>query len=146
MEIPEGIKPFFVEWKILKYNGKEYQYAIVKKEYALKYGAPEIFALVIGNFYCLSDAYPEKWREAGILHEFLEYEVGVDQSDEFVCMKTTQKELEIAAGSFGYEIKEYISFRIKFLDDIADFNKEGNPLLYQKIQHSIRYLKAIMPV
>jgi hypothetical protein len=142
VEIPENVKPFFICWRELVYNGKEYTYAIVKKEFGTLQGVPEVFAYYIGDFYCLSDVYPEKWIEIGILHEFLEVESGVVDTDELVCLRMTQKELEIAK-SRGYEMKEYISFRIKFFKDLANFHSQFKNFTFKKLEHSLSYLNSL---
>lgn len=98
------------------FEGETYEYAVVRAEFGPDNGAPVLFTLASGGVLAISDAYPEPWRELGLIHEILDYY----HQPTLTCVESMQKELELAKAR-GINLPEYVRFRLEFFTALVEY-------------------------
>jgi hypothetical protein len=146
-KVPEWATPFVIGRATLCYDGKEYEYLIISSA-AQKIGTPALFAMYISGAMGVSDTYPEKYRELGLIHEIMEmgYESPIPET---ACVESLKKELQLAE-SQGIDMLEYVAFRTRFFSGLIEYY-EKMPLyssvaeLLVRLRHSLKHLKQYRP-
>lgn len=126
------------------YADRVYIYALVSSELAKKQGAPAVFTIMKGGVIAISDTYPEKWRNLGLIHEIMDSNGRLHAHS---CVESLKTELEMAE-YFRFDMEAYTAFRLKFFTDLIAFYKkspdfEGRSGLIHRLEHSKRHLENL---
>ncbi|MDA8611485.1 hypothetical protein N9L18_01305 [Candidatus Pacebacteria bacterium] len=144
--IPDWLEPFVLRTATLKFEGVTYEYAIVRTDFSETAGCPEMFTTYSEGLLAVSDAYPDKIREIGLIHEIIE---DPDRStDKHDCVNTLKRELEMAKEQ-GLDIPEYTRFRTQFFDDMVLYYEkkertEKEDFILAKLRYSQRHLHLLL--
>jgi hypothetical protein len=141
---PEWLAPHVRGRKQFEYDGEIHEYVIFSVDLPRSKGAPD--ESLIGQYGVLgvSEAYPEKYRELGLVHEFLELrseELG-DES----CVNALIAELN-QARLCGVDLVAYVDFRTAFFKKLIRYfgtlrGRESSKAL-RRFRRSLHFLQAL---
>jgi hypothetical protein len=149
MNIPDWMKKYVVILDKFEYDSVTFPYALVSYMLGTSQGAPPIFTIILDDgTLAVSDAYPEEWRELGLIHEVMEW--GTDSKDRHSCLKALKAELELAKEK-GFDMRAYVQFRFEFFRNMVSFYSKKKPnkketQILTRLKHSLRHLESLRKV
>lgn len=146
--IPCWLESFVIEKRSFTFQGEVHTYALVKPSFGEIQGATSIFVIFIlgPDVLAISEAYPEEYRELGLIHELIE---GKGNPDDHICVHSVEQELRLAEER-GINMREYVAFRRNFFRNMVVYydQKKNGPddggLLLRKLWHSYVYLSKLV--
>lgn len=144
--IPEALQPHVRSIGELQRGDTTYTYAVYDPAFARQYKAPDLSSMFSNGILAISEAFPEEYRELGLMHEIAEYTELKPHGDD-ACVESTVQELKLAEEK-GLDMKAYIAFRIGFFEQMIPYveslpKSEQNDATLRGMRKSYSYLKGL---
>lgn len=142
---PEWLKPYVIEVKEFAFENEVFPYAVISSDLGSAHNPPPFFTIIKNSFLGINDSYPEHLRTLGLIHEILEAR---GEQDEYSCYRALCEELRLAEEG-GFDMKEYIPFRIRFFEGtIAHYENKEERTEYEdallvRLGHSHNHLLTL---
>ncbi len=144
-KIPTWLESFVITHSTFFHDDEDHEYAVVASTLATNQGAPEVFAIMNGEVLAISEAYPEEYRELGLIHELVCNTT--KEEDCHICLRSLQYELDLARER-GLVMVDYINFRSLFFENLIKYYEAKNETvvevkILEKMRHSLAHLKNL---
>lgn len=117
MSLEKIIEPYITGYSSFTFKTKEHDYIILSCEFGVDNNAPCIFVINKDGVLAVSNEYPKTYRRLGLIHEIIEKQ-WIKNGDD-ICLLALKEELALAESELP-NFEHYLSFRLKFFEDLID--------------------------